>query len=75
MLRQVPAPDKKQAVSHEYEVTHVGGAMQKLTLLDNTQLEDNQQAVLVGLVGRVPAGFKLFPPHTIAEVRWEEKGE
>ena len=73
LLRQLPAPDKKQTVSHEYEVTQAGGAKQKLTLLENTQLEDNQKAVLLGLVGRVAAGFKLFPSHTIAEVRWEGK--
>ena len=70
VLRQVPSPDKKQTISHDYEVTQVGGDKQKLTLLEKTQLTDNQPAVLLGLVGRVPAGFKLFPPHTIAEVRF-----
>jgi hypothetical protein len=73
-LRQLPA-DKKQTASHDYEVTEAGGEKQKLTLLEKTQLNDTQPATLVGLVGRVAAGHKLFPPHTIAEVRFEAAKE
>ena len=72
VLRQLPPTDKKQTVSHDYDVTFADGDKQRLTLLEKTQLSDNQPATLVGLVGRVPAGFKLFPPHTIAEVRFED---
>ena len=75
VLRQNPPAEKKQAISHVYEVTQIDGAKRKLTLLENTQLDGNQKAVLVGLVGRVPAGYKLFPPHTIAEVRFAVKSE
>ncbi|MCI0682195.1 MAG: hypothetical protein L0Y71_08830 [Gemmataceae bacterium] len=70
LLRQIPLPGKKQTIAHDYEVTELGGEKQKFTLLDKTQLDDNQPAVLVGLVGRVAAGWKLFPPHTISEVRF-----
>ncbi len=70
-LHQLPAA-KKQAISHDYEVIRLDGDKQKLTLLDKTQLGDNEPATLLGLVGRVPAGFKLFPPHTIAEARFDE---
>jgi hypothetical protein len=70
LLRQLPA-DKKGTISHDYEVTQTSGDKQKLTLLEKTQLNDNQAALLTGLVGRTAAGFKLFPPHTIGEVRWE----
>jgi hypothetical protein len=75
VLRQLPPADKKQTISHEYEVTQAGGEKQRLTLLEKTQLDDNQPAVLIGLVGRVAAGFKLFPPHTITEVRFEGMSE
>jgi hypothetical protein len=68
-LRQLPAA-KKQTTSSDYEVTLAGGGKETLTLLEKTTLEDNQPAQLVGLVGRVAAGWKLFPPHTIAELRF-----
>lgn len=71
-LRQLPPPSKKLNFSHEYEATLLGGDKQTLTLLDSTQLEGGQKATLIGLVGRVAAGYKLFPPHTIAEIRFEK---
>jgi hypothetical protein len=74
-IRRLPPADKKQTIAHDYEVTQLGGDKQKLTLLEKTQLSDNQPAILVGLLGRVPAGFKLFPPHTIAEVRFQAEAE
>ena len=39
------------------------------TLLPKVTLE-GKPATLVGLVGRVPAGYKLFPLHVIAEVEF-----
>jgi hypothetical protein len=73
VLHHLPPADKKQAVSHDWEVTQAGDEKQKLTLLESTQLEGGEKATLVGLVGRVPAGYRLFPPNIIAEVRWEAK--
>jgi hypothetical protein len=32
---------------------------------------DERPAVLLGLLGRVPAGYKLFPAHTLSEVDFE----
>ena len=75
VLRQVPAADKKKTISHDYEVTQIGGEKEKLTLLDSTQLGDNQKATLLGFVGRVAEGYRLFPPHTIAEVRFDAEGK
>ena len=43
-----------------------GGKVLKLT-------DDDKEAHLVGLLGRVAAGYKLFPMHTFTEVR--RKGE
>ena len=70
-LRQLPPTDKKQTYSHEYEVTQAGREKEMLTLLDVTQLDGNAKATLVGLVGSVPAGYKLFPMAIIAEVRFD----
>ena len=43
---------------------------QTLTPLLKTTI-DGKPAELEGLVGRVPAGYKLFPVHTIGEVEFE----
>jgi hypothetical protein len=45
---------------------------QTLTLLKTTMIDD-QPATLLGLVGRVPAGFKLFPAHVISEIEFDAK--
>lgn len=71
-LKHLPPP-KKQNVAHDYEVTLKNGQTHTLTLLEATTLDDNQPAQLIGLVGRVAAGWKLFPPHTIGAVRFEAK--
>ncbi len=69
-LLHVPSEDKK-ATSYDYEVVLSDGTKHNLTLL--TKGEGKGGPVLVGLVGRVPAGYQLFPPHTIAELRTGEK--
>ncbi len=73
-LRHVPSEDKK-ATSYDFEVELSDGAKHNLTLLTKAEGEKKGKAgpALVGLVGRVPAGYKLFPPHTIAELRAAEK--
>ena len=48
------------------------GGEESLTLLTTVTL-DGKPAVLEGFVGRVPAGYKLFPVHTIEEVQFDEK--
>jgi hypothetical protein len=59
----------------ECQVTLKDGAEHTLTLLRSIPF-DGQTATLEGLVGRVTAGYKLFPLHTIAEVQFDEaKGE
>jgi hypothetical protein len=55
----------------EWVVTTKDGEEQTLTLLKTITLDD-KQAVLEGFLGRVPAGYKLFPPHTISEIQFEE---
>ena len=54
-----------------FGVTLKDGEEETLTLLKNVTLGD-KPATLEGLLGRVPAGYKLFPPHTLAEVQFSE---
>ncbi len=66
-MRFVPSEDKKK-VSHDFEVTLKDGAKHTLTLLTKIDLTEKKSATFEGLIGRVPAGYKLFPPHTIHEL-------
>jgi len=63
----------------ECEVQKKDGTQLSVTLL-STITEDGKPATLVGLVGGVPAGWKLFPIHTFTEfqpgeLKIEEKKE
>lgn len=64
------APKTKKVLSTEFTLTTQGGEPQTRTLLTKVDL-DGRPAQLLGLLGRVPAGWKLFPPHTIATLRGE----
>jgi hypothetical protein len=55
----------------ECQVTLKDGAEHTLTLLRSIPYE-GQTATLEGLVGRVPAGYRLFPIHAIAEIQFDE---
>jgi hypothetical protein len=55
-----------------WQVTMKEGGEETLTPLLKPTL-DGKPAVLEGLLGRVPAGYKLFPAHTIAEVLFDAK--
>ncbi|HYT91652.1 MAG TPA: hypothetical protein VEL76_23265 [Gemmataceae bacterium] len=69
-LRNVPPADAKTEWGPDYEVTLKDGKQLTLTLLQKTNTKEGGAGVLKGLVGRVPAGYKLFPLHTIVEVRY-----
>jgi hypothetical protein len=45
-----------------------------LTLLPAPMI-DGKPAVLKGLLGRVPVGYKLFPPSTIGEILFDATEE
>ena len=66
-LRFIPSEDKK--ISNDFEVTLRDGAKHTLTMLTKIELEKAKSAVFEGFIGRVPVGYKLFPPHTIQELR------
>jgi hypothetical protein len=70
-MRHVEPEDKKQA-SYDFDVVLHDGTKHTLTLLTKVELEGTKSATLAGLFGRVPVGFKLFPAHTIAELKLAE---
>ena len=70
-LRRLEPASKKEPAS-DFEVTLDDGAKHNLTLLTKVDLEKAKSATFVGLLGRVPVGYKLFPPHAVLEMR---KGE
>jgi hypothetical protein len=70
-LHHIEAEDKK-AASLDFAVTLRDGAKHTLTLLTRVELEGSKSATLAGLLGRVPVGYKLFPAHTIAELRIDQ---
>jgi hypothetical protein len=66
--------DDKDPNETEFQVTLKDGQEVALTLLRSIEV-DGKKAVLEGLLGRVPAGYKLFPMHTIAEVQFDAAKE
>jgi len=66
-LRFVPSESKKQ--SSEYEVTLKDGAKHTLSLLTTVETDAKKSMKLVGLIGRVPVGYKLFSLDAIFEYR------
>jgi hypothetical protein len=60
----------EQDKSFECEVTLKDGTSESLTLLTSIPF-DVHTATLEGLLAAVPAGYKLFPMHTIAEISRE----
>jgi hypothetical protein len=68
-LRHIEPEDKKQT-SYDFEVTLASGDKHTLTMLTKVDM-DGKGATLVGFLSRVAVGYKLFPVHTIAELRME----
>jgi hypothetical protein len=73
-LQKLVTVDSKAAEGKEMDVTLKDGHSDTLTLLKTGKLDD-KDATLMGLVGRVPGGYKLFPVHTIAEIQFDELKE
>jgi hypothetical protein len=64
-------PDNAKQPSHDFKIIFADGAQHTLTLLTKVELDAKKAANLMGLAGRVSAGYKLFPPHTIADASFE----
>jgi hypothetical protein len=73
-LRAVPSENKK-VISYDFEVTLKDGAQHTLSLLTKIDVENAKSATFEGLIGRVAAGYKLFPPHTIQQAQFGEPKE
>lgn len=71
-VRFVPSESKKQA-SSDYEVTLKDGNKHTLSLLTTVEGEKGKSMSLVGLVGRVPVGYKLFSLDALYEYRAGEE--
>ncbi len=67
-LKWVPPMDKKKA-SNDYDVTLKDGTKHTLSLLTTVELDKKKTMTFVGLVGRVPVGYKLFALDAIYEFR------
>jgi hypothetical protein len=65
------ATGDKDTDGMDWGVTLKDAAEETFTLLDKVTF-DGKPAALEGLVGRVAVGYKLFPPHTVAEIEFEE---
>jgi len=68
-LTHLPRKDKKGGLL-DFNVEKRDGSKQGLTLLDKLTMGEKESAVLAGLVGRVSAGYRIFPATIIAEVTW-----
>ena len=71
-VQKLHGVESTDAPGTEWEVALKDGGEETLTLLTKPVL-DGKPAALEGLLGRVPAGYKLFPVHTIAEVEFGDK--
>ncbi len=60
----------RSAEGVEWDVTLKDGDSNTLTLLKTATL-DGKPATLLGLLGRVPAGYQLFPPATVGELTFD----
>jgi hypothetical protein len=72
-LKKIVAPNP-EAEEVAWQVTLKEGEDETLTLL-TTPMIDGKPAVLKGLLGRVPAGYKLFPPQTVGEIQFDAAEE
>jgi hypothetical protein len=72
-LKKIVAPNP-EAEEVAWQVTLKEGDDETLTLL-TTPMIDGKPAVLKGLLGRVPSGYKLFPPQTVGEIRFDNSSE
>jgi hypothetical protein len=70
-IQSMKVHDNAETKEVECELAFKDGTTQTLTPLTATTL-DGKPANLEGLLGVVPAGYRLFPLHTVAELSREE---
>jgi hypothetical protein len=67
-MRRVESEDKKSTVA-DFQVAWKAGGSHALTFHDVPPVADAQPTALVGLLGRVDVGYKVFPVHTLMSLR------
>ncbi len=70
-IKKMSLREQADQKAFECDVSLDDGSQQTLTLLTTVPV-DGKPATLAGLVGIVPAGYKLFPMHTIGEISKSE---
>jgi len=70
-IQSMKVHDNPETKEVECEVVLKDGTTQTLTPLTSTTI-DGKPATLEGLIGEVPAGFRLFPLHTVGDLSREE---
>ena len=71
-IQKVAAHEGRDPEAVEWTVTLTDGSELTLSLLKSIPHE-GKTLTLEGLLGRVPAGYKLFPLHTITAIQFDEK--
>jgi hypothetical protein len=72
-FQKVVAHESRAKGDMEWDVTLKDGDSNTLTLLAQEVTLDGKRAALLGLVGKVPFGYKIFGLPTIAEIAFETK--
>ncbi len=71
-IQKVTAHESKTRDDAEWDVTLADGDTNTLTLIGQEVTLDGKRAALLGLVGKVPVGYKIFGIPTIAEIAFEK---
>jgi hypothetical protein len=71
-IQKITAHESKSRGDAEWDVTLADGDTNTLTLISQDVTLDGKRAALLGLVGKVPVGYKIFGIPTIAEIAFEK---
>jgi len=70
-VQKIQAVEAPAGTETEWTVTFKNGEEQTLTLLKTLTIDD-KPATLEGFVGRTPFGYRIYPPHTIGAIVFDE---
>lgn len=70
-VNKIHAVEGPASMETEWVVTFKNGEEQTLTLL-KTMMIDDKPATLEGFVGRTAFGYRIYPPHTVGDIVFDE---